>query len=142
MQYLLATNLGLMNSILLYDKNVFFRDTLLLIIQSYSPQITKNDANIPEECLDAHVTFNRNILILGYHIFNGHNLDILREFRMRYPAVNIILYTDYNLDRIRKKRQFREEPTMQSRRKEGTGIELLALINFILTAREREEVVH
>lgn len=120
--------------ILLYEKNKYFNDALLRIIQCRFPDVDIKWVLSSEECVTETEKFKPDILILGFNIYTGTiELDILQRLRENHPAVNIILFVDYNIEEYRKEAILRGANYIISK-ETWTGNEILALIKTIMAS--------
>jgi DNA-binding NarL/FixJ family response regulator len=128
-----------LNRLLLCEKNKYFKDALLQIIQSCFPEIDIKWVLSSEECLAESKDFKPDILILGVNIYTGTNeLDILPRLRENHPTVNIILFTDYGIEEYRKEAILRGANHIVSK-ESWTGNEILALLRTILASYKKSE---
>jgi DNA-binding NarL/FixJ family response regulator len=128
-----------LKKILLCEKNEYFKEALLQIIQSRFPDIDIKWISNGNECVAATAEYKPDILILGANIYTGTNeLDILQLLRKNHPAVNIVLFTDYTIEEYRKEAILRGATHIISK-ETWTGNEILALMKTILASRQNPD---
>lgn len=124
-----------MNRIVLFEKNPFFRESLLRIIEYRFPDVVTKSVFSPEECMTEMSTFIPDILILGLNAYSGTELALLDHIHKKHPSANIILFTDYNIDEYRKEAILKGASHIISREL-WTGNEILALISTIFRSKK------
>jgi len=120
-----------MSKILICEKNEFFRDSLKQIIQTRFPQVDVRLVLNFDDCLVQVYDFKPDILILGINSYTGHGLDKLDRIRRVSPGLNVILFTDYDIDEYRKEAIMRGANHIITK-EFWTGGEILALLRTIL----------
>jgi len=121
-----------MGKILLFEKNTFFRQLLLQILQYRFPHTAIKGVSSQEECLIEATDFKPDILVLGVNSYAYQEFDLLNHMREKYPGLTIILCTDYDIDEYRKEAILKGASHVISKEL-WTGKEILALINTLLT---------
>lgn len=121
--------------ILFFEKNSFFKESLIRIIECRFPDVVIKTVLSSEECLNATSTFIPDILLLGHSANSEGVLLLLEQVNERCPSINIILFTNYNIDEYRKEAVLKGASHVISRDL-WTGNEILALINTIFTSKE------
>lgn len=120
-----------MSRILLFEKNEFFRDALMQIIQSHFLHINTLSVLDFDDCLAKLDNFKPDILILGINSYMGKGLDQIDRIRKVSPRLNIILFTDYDIDEYRKEAILRGANNIIIKEL-WTGEEILALLRTVL----------
>jgi DNA-binding NarL/FixJ family response regulator len=126
-----------MQKILVFEKNDFFRDSLLRIIELRFPSdVVVKSVLRREECLDEVSVFMPDILLLGLNAFNGNELNLLEFIHQKSPSISIILLSNYDIDEYRKNAILKGASYIIPREL-WTGNEILALLRTILTSKEK-----
>ena len=120
-----------MSRILLCEKNEFFRDALVQIIHARFPQVDIRLILNHDECLLQVDNFKPDILILGVNYYDGNCFDHLERLRRSSPGLNVIIFTDYDIEEYRKEAIMRGANHIISK-EFWTGGEILALLRTIL----------
>lgn len=127
-----------MNRLLLCEKNKYFKEAILRLLQGRFPNLDIKWVLSCEECLSEAKDFKPDILILGINIYTGSKeLEILPRLREKHPTAYIILFTDYTIEEYRIEAILRGANYIISRAS-WTGKEILALIKSILVSHKRE----
>jgi DNA-binding NarL/FixJ family response regulator len=127
-----------LKKILLCEKNKYFKDALLQIIQPRFPDVKIRWIVSGEECVAESNQYKPDILILGTNIYSSTNeLDILQHIRENHPTVNIILFTDYTIEEYRKEAILRGATHIISK-ETWSGNEILALMKTILASNQKQ----
>ena len=125
-----------MSRILLCERNEHFKNALFQIIHSRFPEVDIKWFLNSEDCLTETNDYKPHILILGVNIYAGSNeLEILERLREKHPDVNILLFTDYEIDEYRKEAIMKGATHIISK-ETWTGNEILALMKTILASNK------
>ena len=123
-----------LNKILLFERNTFFRNSLRKILQDRFPDVAIKEVSLFEECVSEMRDFKPDILFIGSDEQSSKGLKRLHQIRNSFPAANIIFFTEYDIDEYRKGAVMAGVNYVISKDL-WTGSEILALVQTILKTK-------
>jgi DNA-binding NarL/FixJ family response regulator len=87
-----------MCDILLVDDNIFSRQSLRTILEKHFPHIMFHEAMSGRECLEIMADIPPDILFIDVHLNGEDGIGLIRQIRMKHPAMIIIVFIDWDFD--------------------------------------------